>query len=125
MTHFNADFWEVTLEAEHWGQFSQEDGLWYEHPERVAERERDAQQAEVLWPRVHEIMLDVLTERQCEIVGLYFFAEMNQREIAERLGISQQSICEHLYGKRRGGRTVGGALRKLRKACAARGIRWE
>jgi len=40
---------------------------------------------------------------------------LNQRQIAEELGIAQQSVSVHLYGKTRAGRSVGGALRKLRK----------
>ncbi len=57
------------------------------------------------------------------MVLLYFIEELNQRQIAERLGITQQSVSEHLYGKVRNGHPVGGALRKLRKACAQRGVR--
>jgi len=57
-------------------------------------------------------------------VELYFLRELNQSQVAERLGISQQSVSEHLYGKLRNGRVVGGAIRKLRRACAKRGIRW-
>lgn len=64
----------------------------------------------------------VLTPRQHEAVRLYFFEGLNQREIAGRLGIAQQSVSEHLYGKVRDGHAVGGALRKLRRACAERGI---
>ena len=68
---------------------------------------------------------EVLTERQREVVLLHFVHELNQRQIACRLGMSQQSVSEHLYGRAQGDRRVGGALRKLRKACAKRGIRWE
>ena len=33
-----------------------------------------------------------LTERQMEVVQLYFYKGMNQQEIAEELGIRQQSV---------------------------------
>jgi hypothetical protein len=49
---------------------------------------------------------------------------LNQTAIAALLGISQQSVHEHLYGKLRGDASVGGAIRKLRKACSHRGIAW-
>ena len=68
--------------------------------------------------------MEVLTERQREVVTLYFFGELNQRQIAVQLGVSQQAVSEHLYGKMRNGRAVSGALRKLRKACAKRGVQW-
>ena len=74
--------------------------------------------------RLESIMQEVLTDRQCEVVRLYFFEQINQREIAELLDVSQQVVSEHLYGKRRNGKVVGGALRKLRKVCAQQGIVW-
>ena len=49
---------------------------------------------------------------------------MNQREITERLDVSQQVVSEHLYGKRRNGKMVGGALWELRKVCAQQEIQW-
>ncbi|MHC4917898.1 MAG: sigma-70 family RNA polymerase sigma factor [Planctomycetota bacterium] len=122
MTKFNPDFWEVTVSPESWRQFSVKDGLWYEAAADVAARHERAERASVFWPAVRALIDDVLTDRQREVVLLYFIAELNQRQIAERLGITQQSVSEHLYGKVRNGRAVGGALRKLRKACAKRGL---
>jgi len=124
-TKFNPDFWEVTISEESWEQFTLEDGLYYESPEEVELRQERAERAEVLWPTINAVMDEVLTARQREVVFLYFFEGLNQREIAEKLGISQQSVSEHIYGKNRNGRVVGGALRKLRKACAKRGLRWN
>jgi RNA polymerase sigma factor (sigma-70 family) len=125
MSKFNPDFWETTIASASWGKFRLEDGLWYEHPDDAAERHERAERAEALLPAVREVMEKALSERQREIATLYFFEHLNQREIAERLGITQQSVSEHLYGKVRNGHAIGGALRKLRKACAKRGIRWE
>jgi RNA polymerase sigma factor (sigma-70 family) len=125
MSKFNPDFWEVTLSEEDWEKFSTKDHLYYEEPEEAARRHARAERAQALWPAVRSIMDEVLTVRQREVIHLYFFEGLNQREIAERLGISQQSVSEHLYGKVRQGRAVGGALRKLRKACLKRGVRWD
>jgi predicted transcriptional regulator len=58
------------------------------------------------------------------VVELYFLRGLNQRAIATLLGITQQAVSEHLSGKMRTGVSVGGALRKLHKACATRGVRW-
>jgi len=122
MTRFNPDFWETTLEAEGWEQFSTEDGLWADAaPDGDGAMRRRARE---LWPQVREAMEAALTERQLEVVQLYYLAELNQRQISERIGITQQAVSECLYGKLRDGHTVGGALRKLRKTCAERGIRW-
>ena len=123
MSKFNPDFWEVTLSQESWRQFSAEDRLHYEKPGEAERRHQREQRARALLPAVRAVMDEVLTDRQHEVVSLYFLERLNQRQIAEMLGIAQQSVSEHLYGKMRNGRAVGGALRKLRKACAKRGVR--
>lgn len=122
MSGFNADFWEVTIASESWGKLREEDGLWYERPEDAESRFEWAEKTEALWPAVREAMIEALSERQREVVELYFFQRLNQREIAEHLGISQQSVSEHLYGKMRNGHAVGGAIQKLRKVCARKDL---
>ena len=124
MAKFNPDFWEVTVSQASWDQFSKEDRLHYRPPGEAERLRQRAERAEALWPRVRQIMDEVLTDPQRQVVLLYFFEQLNQRQIAERLGVSQQSVSERLYGKIRNGHAVGGALRKLRKACADRGVNW-
>jgi len=125
MVRFNPDFWEVTISHESWEKFSEEDALGYE-PAGEAERRRSREASALSrGPELLAILCDVLTPRQREVVLMYFYEGANQRQIAERLGVTQQSVSEHLYGKVRSGRAVGGAIRKLRKACSERGLRWE
>jgi RNA polymerase sigma factor (sigma-70 family) len=124
MTKFNPDFWEVTISHESWERFSTEDGLTYEPPGEAEQRHEREARAKALGPELRDILDRALTPRQREVVQMYFFEGLNQRQIAERLGITQQSVGEHLYGKVRGGHTVGGAIRKLRKACRQRGVHW-
>ena len=106
-------------------RFSTEDHLYFEEPGEAEARHARAERARALFATMREIIEEDLTPRQREVVYLYFFDGLNQREISEKLGVSQQSVGERLYGKVRDGRAVGGAIRKLRKACARRGIRWE
>ena len=124
MSKFNPDFWEVTVSQEKWGQFSNQDHPYYEDAEDLERRHTRSDRARELLPELQAIVMEVLTERQREVVTLYFFGELNQRQIAAQLGVSQQAVSEHLYGKVRNGRAAGGALRKLRKACAKRGVQW-
>ena len=124
MAKFNPDFWEVTLSDTVWRQFATEDGPHYENPDDAAVRRAREERARTLMPEIRAILDSVLTCRQREVVVLYFLEKLNQRQISERLGISQQAVSEHLYGKVRNGRAVGGALRKLRRACAKNGVRW-
>jgi DNA-binding CsgD family transcriptional regulator len=125
MTKFNSDFWEVTISHERWNRLSTEDALGYEPPAEAELRESREASARLLGPALRAILNEVLTARQREVVLMYFFEGVNQSQIAKRLGVTQQSVSEHLYGKTRSGRSVGGAIRKIRRACAARGLRWE
>ena len=123
MAKFNPDFWEVSLSSAAWEMLSAADGLAYESPAETAERLARADATAAVWPRVRELIDAVLTDRQREVVLLHTLYRRNQMQIAAILGISQQAVSEHLYGKVRNGHAVGGAIRKLRKACAAAGIR--
>jgi RNA polymerase sigma factor (sigma-70 family) len=122
MSGFNPDFWETVVSEAHWERLSTEDGLWPTGEDLPAGEA--GRRAHELWPAIKALIDEVLTERQREVLGLYFLADLNQREIAQRLGISQQAVSEHLYGRRRHGRAVGGAIAKLRRACRKRGLEW-
>ena len=124
MTDFNPDFWEIALTSARWDRFSQEDALWHESAEENDARQERSERARRLRQTLEALVDEVLTERQREVVKLYYFREMNHGQIAEILGTSQQAVSERLYGKARNGRTVGGAMRKMRAACLERGIRW-
>jgi predicted DNA-binding protein (UPF0251 family) len=67
------------------------------------------------------MLQDSLTPRQREVLSLYYFDNLTQEEIAERLLLSQSTVSRHLFGTTRNGRKVGGAIPKLRKAIDATG----
>ena len=121
---FNPDFWEVTLSDSGWRGFTTQDHPCFESNEDLDERHARDERARAMRRELETVIAEVLTERQREVVELYYFGRLNQRQIGERLGISQQSVSEHLYGKQRKGKAVGGALRKLKKVCGRRGISW-
>ena len=50
-------------------------------------------------------LLDCLTDRQRRIVKLYFFEQLTQQQIADALGIRQQSVTDALRA----------ALKRMRK----------
>jgi len=121
---FNPDFWEVTISSESWQRFSTEDAFSYESSDDAHIRHKRDEYALSLGSKLRAIVSEVLTERQQEVVELYFFYGLNQHQIGKCLGITKQSVREHLYGKVRSGRAIGGAIRKLRKACASKELRW-
>lgn len=74
-----------------------------------------------------ELVSTQLTERQRQIVELYFTDGCTQAEIGARLGISQQVVSRQLFGVVRDGKRIGGAIRRLRVLCEEHGIdpeRW-
>lgn len=64
---------------------------------------------------VREAVANALTPKQREAVELFFFEGFSQSEIARRLGVSQQVVQKRLYGVRRRGVMIGGALPRLRE----------
>lgn len=73
---------------------------------------------ERLQEAVRHAVATALTDKQREAVEAHFFEGLSQGEIARRLGVSQQVVQKRIYGAGRGGKNVGGALRKLRDALA-------
>lgn len=69
---------------------------------------------EALHAALRDALTTALTDKQREAVEAFFFEGLSQGEIARRLGVSQQVVQKRIYGTGRNGKTVGGALRKLR-----------
>lgn len=90
------------LDAVDWGPTT-----W---PSTEADAERDR--------LVRRAVGECLSDKQREVVEAYFFEGLSEPEIALRLGIAQQVVHKRLHGARRGGRTVGGALKRLAEALA-------
>ncbi|MEY2426161.1 MAG: hypothetical protein QOI61_1733 [Actinomycetota bacterium] len=119
MPGYDAHFWELPFDP----------GLLAEIPADVfapADENLDSGAArarrEVL-EELGDVVRTRLTQRQREIVELYFYAGRTQVEIADELGISQQAVSRQLFGVVRNGRRVGGALNRLRKIAADQG--WD
>lgn len=86
-----------------------------EQPSAVTAEHEDPGPNEALCGAVRAA-LSLLTERQRALVELHFFEGLSQGEIARRLGVTQQVVQKQLHGASRGGKVVGGALSRLRRA---------
>lgn len=117
-TKFDPEFWEIPVEKDILDQFSNEQHPHYESAEDVRARCRRGEWTTRLMPLVERLIDECLTPRQREVVQLYFIRQMTVYEISEQLGISVPSVSQHLFGKSRGGKTIGGAIPKLRKKLA-------
>ena len=122
MPQFNPDFWEIPVPPTYLHRFCNEDQLWYDPPglrEKRYEREASKQKA---LTHVRKIIDEELTAIQRHCVMLYFFDGRTQEQIAVTLGISRRVVSQHLFGVKRKGKRVGGAINKIRKVCVKRGI---
>jgi DNA-directed RNA polymerase specialized sigma24 family protein len=116
MAQFNPDFWEVQVNSAALEQVPADKALWYETEVDRERRHAQREFFETVLPDVQQLMEARLTQRQREIVDLYFFRGLTQEEVAERLALTQSTVSRHLFGTTRNGRKVGGAIPKLRKA---------
>jgi RNA polymerase sigma factor (sigma-70 family) len=124
MTKYNPDFWEITIKHDQLELFSNEDALWYNYNQAYTERERYAPKTKKVFRVVKKLIRTKLSERQREIIKLYFFADLTEDEISRSLGIAQQVVSQHLFGIVRNGKRIGGAIPKLRKVCKKSGVIW-
>ena len=119
---FNPDFWEVQLDPGDLDRFPAAQGLWHEDDEDLRLRTRARRRADRLMSPVLALVDDILTDRQREAVRLYFLCDKTQEEVAEIMGINRRVVSQHLFGIRRNGRQIGGAISRLRKLCRQRGL---
>ena len=116
MAQFNPDFWEIPTDAAVLDRTPASEGLWFDT--EVDRQRRYAMQDfyEEVAPEVNAIIDAALTRRQWEVVRLYYHYGKTQEDIAEILNLTQSTVSRHLFGTVRGGKKVGGAIPKLRKA---------
>lgn len=112
---YNSDFWEVSAESGYLENLPADRALWYE-----TEGDRDRRDAfSSFFAEVKPVVLDLLdtklTQRQMEVVKLYYLYGKTQEDIATILDLTQSTVSRHLFGTVRGGKKVGGAIPKLRK----------
>ena len=119
---YNPDFWEVRLEPCDLSRFANEAGVWFETEEERLGECLNAQRARDMLPHIMAVAREGLTQRQQQTLLLYFIHDKTQEEIAEILGISRRVVSQHLFGIHRQGKHVGGAVKKLRRLCEARGL---
>jgi predicted transcriptional regulator len=115
MSGFNADFWEIPTSSKYLENIPVESNLWFE-----TEQDRERRYAlqdffQSVLPAINKLIEIQLTARQRDILRLYYFQGMTQVEIAETLSLTQSTVSRHLFGTKRDGKKVGGAIAKLRK----------
>jgi len=115
MATFAADFWEIATDSQFIEAIPADRALWFETDEDRDRRYALQDFFQAVLPVVTEYIEESLTDRQREIVQLYFFHGKTQEDIAAMLDVSQSTVSRHLFGTTRDGKKVGGAIPKLRK----------
>jgi DNA-binding CsgD family transcriptional regulator len=106
---------EVQLELWQWANMPESAGPWAGAPPDDAAEARLRVKEEMRLVLHVMVMEAAFTKRQRKILELYYFEGHTQAEIARALGITQPTVVQHLSGKKRGDKHVGGALNKLGK----------
>lgn len=122
MPNFIPRFYEILLDNNELDKLSYESLFSYQSQEDPNKRLHRENARKEMLTVVFDIIESELTPRQRDCIKLYFLQEKTQAEVAEILGISRRVVSQHIYGIRRNGKRVGGAIKKIRKACKKRGI---
>ncbi|MBM3278649.1 MAG: hypothetical protein FJY95_11305 [Candidatus Handelsmanbacteria bacterium] len=119
---YNPDFWEVRLDPQDLDQYANEAGLWFESSEDSQARLHPSPRLQRFLAPVMELIGRNLTEKQRQVIFLYYLHQKTQEEVGQILGISRRVVSQHLFGICRRGKQVGGAINKIRKLCHMRGL---
>ena len=106
---------ELFIDFNHWQNIAETKRPWYEYNHNVQSRKENDILQRMIIPCINEIITSGLTNRQKEVVSMYFLSNHTQVYIAKALGISQPTVNQHLNGKKRNGKMIGGSIRKIRK----------
>ena len=116
MARFNPDFWEIPTDNATFDRMATQESPYFESEEERERRYAFQDFFAEVKPVVTDMIGTLLTRRQWEVVQLYYFHNKTQEDIAVILNLSQSTVSRHLFGTVRGGKKVGGAIPKLRKA---------
>lgn len=106
---------EIFLDYDQWQNIAEDKLPWYEYNRSSTDRKEVIAIQHMIIPCIREIIASGLTSRQKEVVTMYFLHKQTQVSIAHKLGISQPTVNQHLNGKKRNGKKVGGSIRKIKK----------
>jgi len=99
----------------HWNNLDAKYHNWSEYNKNSDQIRRRKESVKKFIELLKIEVLPKLTKRQRQITQLYFEYQLNEDKIARILGISQPTVSQHIFGKMRNGKKIGGSIRKIRK----------
>ena len=115
MNPYRSAFGEIHLKIGQWQNIPEAANPWRAYNSDASGTAVREKILDAVMPLLQSIIQFELTGRQREIMIMYFQERKTQVQIGKALGISQPVVSQHLAGKKRRGRKVGGALLKIRK----------
>lgn len=107
-------FREIQLDYEQWENIPENSRRFYEYNHSKEDRANRESVIREIMPSINMIISFFLTPRQLQVMSLYLKA-FTQTNIAKILGIAQSTVSQHLNGKRRNGKKIGGSFRRIRR----------
>ncbi len=105
----------VHLKLDHWNNIPDGYRIHSSSSHDSFSKERELSPSRVV-SFLFKFMAEHLTCRQFEVMRLYHLDyHLTQYAVAQVLGISQPTVSQHLNGKKRAGKHVGGAYRRIRR----------
>ena len=108
-------FREIHLDYKQWENIPAEAKRFHEYNHSKKDRAKRESVLREIMPPIDKIISSCLTQRQYQIVLLYYKRKLTQTNIAKLLGISQSTVSQHLNGKKRNGKKIGGSFLRIRK----------
>ena len=103
------------LEPEQWNNISADASIWHSYNSKEFREERKLIRSKII-PVLIKLMSEHLTHRQFEVMKLYHLDfHCTQNITAQVLRITQPTVNQHLNGKIRHGKKIGGAYLRLRR----------
>lgn len=101
------------LDLEHWNDIPDDSRIHCSKDQ--SDIEQDSLYSKVI-SFLFNFMVRHLTARQFEIIRMYHLDyHLTQDAIGQVLGIAQPTVSQHLNGKKRDGKHIGGAYRRIRR----------
>ncbi len=106
---------EIHLDSDHWNNLDAKHKNWSEYNGNSKQMWRREALINIIIKIIKNEILPGLTSRQQQVIQLYFENHLRQVQIAKILGVSQPTVSQHITGKKRNGKKIGGSIHKIRK----------
>jgi predicted transcriptional regulator len=107
---------EIHLGLEHWNNIPDQNSVSYSYNNDTEVRDKRTFIYQQIIPLLRKIVIQCLTTKQLQVMKLCKLdCHLTQYAAAKILKITQPTVNQHLYGKKRNGKKIGGAYNRIQK----------